>query len=116
VWSVELLGSWASGDSTLLWACANDESGLPGHVLSQSRAALALGVAAGDPLLTEPMQAMAEDDAFRLCLALSGTLPNVRALYPGAARRRTVFLAITDLAADLPARRQCERPGCSAMR
>ncbi len=100
--SVELLGTWAHGDSTFLWAWANEQRWLSDRVLRQALTVKAMGEANDDTLLTHPVHAVGQHDAFVLCMALAGVLEDVTALYRGPHGGGEMFLVVTDPQLALP--------------
>lgn len=103
VYAAEILGTWAKADGTFLWAWANAGSGFPDKILAQSKAARELGTTLSDDRLTERKHPMQENDVFELMIAVSGLLPEVRAVYRGPHGGGAAFLVIVDPKLDLGA-------------
>lgn len=105
---IQLLGTEADGDSSWLWAWANEQSNLPEHLLTVCHELKQLGIDNQIPELAEPNFPLENADGHTLALIASGRKPDCcyyRGPYDGGA----LFFLVEDIPADIVANVTPER-------
>lgn len=93
--AIQLIGTEADGDSTWLWAWANEQSNIPEHLLRICTEMRTLGEQTGVPELRERSCSQEDADGHKIALIASGLYPDCcyyRGPYDGGA----LFFLICD--------------------